>query len=204
MRLDRLLSLLAGEGPDRPGRLGLALAAPLFLVPVVLARASGGAASGAYLLVVVAGLVAVGLGRELVRPRLVAAPPWWAGAALQGLAVGLTAALAWAAVGAPGGWARLWVLVALGCWTASAELSLRSERRAQVAAAGLALAALTGLVGLGYATLSGLIYFLGPPVALVTLLAGRFASQHGGGDLLSLAYVLAALASALLAWVDWL
>jgi len=204
VRLDRLLSALAGEGPDRPGRIGLAVSAPLLLVPLVLARASGGPAAGAYLLLAVSGLAVVGLARGLMRPRLSVEQPWWAGAALQGLAVGLTADLAWAVVGTPGGWARLWVLVALGCWTASAELSFRSERWAHTAAAGFALAALSGLVGLGYATLSGFIYFLGPAVALVTLLAGRSASEHGSGELLGLAYVLAGFAAAVAAWVDLL
>jgi hypothetical protein len=74
---------------------------------------------------------------------------------------------------------------------------------------GLSLVSLLLFAGLGYAVRAGLLYYLGPPVAFCLALAGHYLAyrrrEFGSGRGLGpsrAAYAAAAVAMALVAWLD--
>lgn len=204
---ERYGAWVAGFRPGRgSGLAGPAAGLPVLAVALVLTIPSGGAAvfmSAVLLAVGVAGAV-LAWGFRIGRR----AAGTWAKAAGVGVAVGVVPALAWALIGGPGWMARLAVMLGVGLWTASAGLLVPDDPRAFGWAPAVAFAGLVAFSALGYSTSAGVLYFLGPPLALAVLLAGhlasRLASDTNGtpAGLAHLAYVIAAVAMAILAWVD--
>jgi hypothetical protein len=143
----------------------------------------------------------------------------WTRAARTGLAAGILPALAWTVTSGPGWGARLALLVGAGLWVVSACMGSEAELQTARRATPVAFLALTFMIGLGYATSAGILFYLGPPLALVVLMAGQAASEASkaamgsprltrsgglGHDLTGIAYVMAAVVMALLAFIDLL
>lgn len=174
---------------------------------MVLTIPAGPARALGSLALLIAGLVAV----------VVLQPFWdtettarWRGPALTALAIGLLPAVVWTVVGGPGWGSRLAVTLGTSLWVASAEFERPAGRPAATSGPGLvapllAFGGLLALSALGYLARAGLPYFLGQPLALVAVLAGRYAGTQvaeRSDGLETTGYLIAAIALILAAWVD--
>ncbi len=190
----------------RPSLTGLWRAGPVLLVPVAVALPWGlGPALGS-LVFLVAWILGAGMVLSALDPRPSAPSSPWRQPALAGLALGLGPAVVWTIVGGPGWGARLAALIGIGLWAMSSAAARLPAAWAAFAGPAVAAAGLLSLMALGFLTGAGILYFFGPPLALVTLLAGQYAQGFTGGRARAgyetLAYLAAGFALALFAWVD--
>ncbi len=213
MRWSRSLSRLSALASLVGDLDGPAAGAAVLLVAVVLVGPSRPGAWLATLALLILGLPLVALVLRAMGPPGGPAAPGpgalpWRRAALSGALTGLLPVVAWTAVGGPGWGARAAVLAATGAWVASAALAASSNRRAFNQAPAVGLASLLLLALLGYTTGAGIVYYLGLPSALCTLLAGHYLASAGQGPdagrsvYVTISYALAAVAVTLFAWVD--
>ena len=151
------------------------------------------------LLIACAGLLALAAALHGTAQALWGATGTWPRVGLTGLAVGLLAFLILTLVGGHGWGVRLLVIPATGLWVASGALSRSTERQAFYLAPIVALVSLMVIMALGYAAGAGIVYFVGPPLALCLMLAGHYLSadpvRHDwtGGHHIDRAYLAAAL-----------
>jgi hypothetical protein len=190
------------------GEAGLAANSSILLLTAVLAGPGRPLGAAACLLTVTAGLLILAVALRKAGPALWGAPGTWRRVVLMSLFVGLLAGLALTSVGGQGWAVRLLLIPATGIWAASGGLWASADRRAFFLAPVLALVSLLLLTALGYAIGAGILYFVGPPLALCLILAGHYLAdpsvrpKAAGNAYLNAAYVAAALAVTLSAWVD--
>ncbi len=195
----RMAGFFRPLAPERARLAALLRGCPVLSLPAILAVPRGlGAALGASVLLAAGFAVVAVVWASWSEPAGVTVRRWTE-TVLVGLMLGLLSTAAWTVTGGPGWAARLAILAATGLWVIAS-----SAERPEVA-----FGALLAFLALGYTSGAGILYYLGQPLALVTILAGRAAQSHVGRavpgrnrGLMSTAYVIAGVALVLSAWVD--